>query len=193
MTSLLFSMVSLIILHFSQMLADVTFLELCVMRYVCIVIPTLTLLVHRGDLPYPKKYRLLLLANGVILCISVGLQFYSLKFAPLPEASVIIFSSPVFVVIFACLMLGEKCTSIHCVMVLLTVTGIVFIARPPFIFQSELQHYTTQNWWGIGAATVSSIFSALSLVLVIMLKDLHYSVILHGSMVIALTISSLLG
>lgn len=174
-------------------MADVTFLELCVMRHACIATPTLTLLVHRGDLPYPKKYRFLLLANGVTICISLGLQFYSLKYAPLPEATVIIFSSPVFVVIFACLILGEKCTSLHCVMILLTVTGIVFIARPPFIFKSELQHYTTQNWWGIGAATGGSILSALFLVIVKLLKDLHYSVILHGSSVIALILSSLLG
>ncbi|KAK3881498.1 hypothetical protein Pcinc_014063 [Petrolisthes cinctipes] len=184
-SSFMYSICSLLV----KMLTDVTFLEMCVVRHGSVAVLTLLPLVHRGHLPFPKGYRLPLLLLGVVTTLALSLQYYSFKHVPLADASVIVFATPVFGVIFAFIFLGEKCSFFHFIMILITMTGIVFIARPQFIFKSQFHHYTGQTWWGIWAAFLSTLFSALSLVLVRKIKDLHYSAVMFGSMVTALIIT----
>ncbi|XP_064098540.1 solute carrier family 35 member G1 [Macrobrachium rosenbergii] len=182
LSSLFFSLCSLIV----KVLADVSPMELAVFRFVGILLPTLPLLIRRGDPPFPKGRRLMLMLRGLVGATSLMLQFYAFRHMPLADASVIVFSVPVFVAVFAKVFLGEPCGLFHGVVILLTVAGVVLIARPPFIFGSLSDAYTTENWWGAAAAIFGTVVAANVYVILRVLKGLHFSVIMTNFAVVAL-------
>jgi len=112
-------------------------------------------------------------------------QFYALRHMPLADASVIIFSVPVFVAIFARIFLKEECGLFHVCTICLTLCGCVLIARPPFLFgltdetaieeDSGLQDAT---FWGAVSALCGTLFAANVYVVLRSLKGIHYSVIM---------------
>lgn len=104
---------------------------------------------------------------------------------PLADASVIIFSTPVFVAIFARLFLKEPCGTFNIITVLLTLLGVVLITRPPAIFGDTVPSLTDDqlpdtnyDLWGPVAALSSTLFGANAYVLLRALKGLHFSVIM---------------
>ncbi|XP_076357561.1 solute carrier family 35 member G1-like isoform X2 [Tachypleus tridentatus] len=81
----------------------------------------------------PAERRVLLVraVSGVLAC---NLSFYSLRFIPLADVTIILSSTPVFVNIFACMFLKEPCGWFHVATVITTMTGIFLITKPSFIF-----------------------------------------------------------
>lgn len=136
------------------------------------------------------------------------LSFYAFRHMSLADASVIIFSTPVFVAIFARLFLNEPCGPFNIITVVLTIIGIALITHPPFIFKyfsdaaekissnDIVEHnflssvhepgnvfYSTEKGekfdiWGPVAALASTLFGANAYVLLRALKGLHFSVIM---------------
>lgn len=113
------------------------------------------------------------------------LSFYAFRHMPLADASVIIFSTPVFVAIFARLFLREACGMFNVITILLTLVGVVLITRPPFFFDDgstslvdEQVIDTNYDVWGPVAALSSTLFGANAYVLLRALKGLHFSVIM---------------
>lgn len=66
--------------------------------------------------------------------ICFTLSYYSLSFISLSDASAIAFSAPVFVSIFACFLLNEKCGLFQITTIICTLVGVFLIARPSFVF-----------------------------------------------------------
>ena len=105
---------------------------------------------------------------------------------PLADASVIIFSTPVFVAIFARLFLREPCGFFNVITVFLTLIGVVLITRPTVLFGSAIPSLTDDQiidensgkLWGPVAAFASTLFGANAYVLLRALKGLHFSVIM---------------
>lgn len=108
---------------------------------------------------------------------------------PLADASVIIFSTPVFVSIFARLFLKETCGIFNVATVILTLVGVVLITRPPIIFGDTVPSLADDQTvlidgnnnfgvWGPVAALTSTLFGANAYVLLRALKGLHFSVIM---------------
>lgn len=64
------------------------------------------------------------------------LSFYAFRHMSLSDASVIIFSTPVFVVIFAHIFLKEPCGVFNLVTIFFTLMGVVLITRPPLLFDT---------------------------------------------------------
>lgn len=112
------------------------------------------------------------------------LSFYAFRSMQLADASVIIFSTPVFVAIFAKLFLREPCGIFNVITIVLTLIGVVFITRPPTLFDrpnvSEFGENPPQeyNIHGPIAAICSTLFGANAYVLLRALKELHFSVVL---------------
>lgn len=113
------------------------------------------------------------------------LSFYAFRHMPLADASVIIFSTPVFVAIFARLFLREPCGCFNVITVILTLIGVVLITRPPIIFGSSIPSLVDDQiidenagLWGPVAALSSTLFGANAYVLLRALKGLHFSVIM---------------
>ncbi|XP_076359109.1 solute carrier family 35 member G1-like [Tachypleus tridentatus] len=72
--------------------------------------------------------------RAVVGTISMGTGYYSLRLIPLADASTIIFSSPVLVTLFACAFLREPCGIFQVFTIIMTLTGVLLISRPSFLF-----------------------------------------------------------
>ncbi|XP_068161019.1 solute carrier family 35 member G1 isoform X2 [Antennarius striatus] len=82
----------------------------------------------------PRDKRIYLVLRGFFGSTTMILLFYAIQRMSLADAIVIMFSNPVFTSLLAWIFLKEKCTILDCVFTVFTLTGVVLIARPPFIF-----------------------------------------------------------
>jgi drug/metabolite transporter (DMT)-like permease len=73
--------------------------------------------------------------QGIVGGSTLVLLFFTFRHLPLGDATTIIFSSPVFVLIMSFLFLHEPCGFFRTMIVCLLLTGVVLISKPPFIFQ----------------------------------------------------------
>ncbi|KAL7648195.1 UNVERIFIED_CONTAM: hypothetical protein RMT77_000098 [Armadillidium vulgare] len=185
-SSLLFSLCSLIV-----KVLNIPSSELAVFRFTGVLLPTLPLVIARRESLFPKGQRFLLLLRGIFGTTSLLLQFYSFQHLPLGDASVIVFSAPVFVTLFARIFLKEACGVFQTVLILLTLFGVVLITRPPWLLGSFSGNYTSSEWKGAIAAFTGTIVAANVYVLLRVLKNIHYSIILFDFSLVALIITPL--
>jgi len=78
--------------------------------------------------------------QGIVGGSTLVLLFFSFRRLPLGDATTIIFSSPVFVLIMSFLFLREPCGFFRTMIVSLLLTGVVLISKPPFIFKVRVTH-----------------------------------------------------
>lgn len=110
------------------------------------------------------------------------LSFYAFRHMPLADASVIVFSVPVFTAIFARMFLKEPCGLFNVFSVVLTLIGVVLITRPPLLFSETINSLgeSTERTeiWGAVAAFSATLFGANAYVLLRALKGIHFSIIM---------------
>lgn len=106
------------------------------------------------------------------------LLYYAFQVMPLADATVISFSSPAFTTLFAWIFLKEKYNPWDLLFVLLTITGVALIARPPFLFGSKVtvvEGSYSDHLKGTIAALISAICAALTFVIIRKVgKSVHY-------------------
>jgi drug/metabolite transporter (DMT)-like permease len=68
--------------------------------------------------------------RGVVGTVAMGLSFAGLRFLPLPEVTALGFVSPILIVIFAALMLGERVRLIRLSAVAVGLIGVLVILSP---------------------------------------------------------------
>lgn len=129
LSSLFFSLCSVIV----KGMTDINIIELAMFRFVGLL-PAIPILVHQEHVPFPRGKRILLFMRCFVGCTGLVLSFYSFRHMPLADASVIIFSTPVFVALFAWIFLKEPCGVFNVITIALTLCGIVLITRPRAIF-----------------------------------------------------------
>ena len=81
---------------------------------------------------------------------------------PLPDANTIVFSSPVYVSIFACWLVNEPCGLFQIAIICFTLIGVVLVSKPTFMFGADA---TSDNFRVEGL--VMAFLAALGLALVI--------------------------
>jgi drug/metabolite transporter (DMT)-like permease len=179
-SSLFFSLCSVIV----KWMVNVHPMELAACRFVGVLLPAIPIAVWRKENLFPRGKRLMLILRSFVGTTGLMLSFYAFRHMPLADASVIVFSVPVFVSIFALIFLKEPCDSFSIVTICLTLTGVVLITRPIFIFGqsvpplgSDESSLDTDIWGGI-AAFSATLFGANAYVLLRVLKGLHFSVIM---------------
>ncbi|EDW80933.1 uncharacterized protein Dwil_GK11296 [Drosophila willistoni] len=191
LSSLFFSLCSVIV----KGLVDVNPMELASFRFVGVLLPTIPILIYTKQPVFPEGKRVILLLRCFMGTTGLMLSFYAFRHMPLADASVIIFSTPVFVAIFARVFLKEPCTLFNVVTINMTLLGVVLITRPPLIFgsatptlDSESEKYSDKTYdiWGPVAAISSTLFGANVYILLRALKNLHFSVIMTNFGAIAL-------
>ncbi|XP_051168938.1 solute carrier family 35 member G1 [Leptopilina boulardi] len=192
-SSLFFSLCSVIV----KGLVDINPMELAAFRFVGVLLPTIPILIYKGEHPFPRGRRFMLILRSFVGTTGLMLSFYAFRHMPLADASVVVFSVPVFVAIFARIFLKEPCGLFNVITVCLTLIGVVLITRPPLIFGhtvkslSDSQNETdVADVWGAIAAFSATIFGANAYVLLRALKGLHFSVIMtnFGSFALIQTI-----
>lgn len=104
LSSLFFSLCSVIV----KGMTDVNPIELAIFRFVGLL-PAVPIVIYNEQPLFPKGKRILLLLRCFVGTTGLVLSFYAFRHMQLADASVIIFSTPVFVAIFARCFLNEKC------------------------------------------------------------------------------------
>lgn len=146
-------------------------------------------MIYKQEDVFPAGKRLILLLRCFVGTTGLMLSFYAFRHMPLADASVIIFSTPVFVAIFANLFLKEPCGIFNVFTIILTLFGVILITRPSMIFgdgvasqldDQETDHNGLNNIWGAVAAISSTLFGANAYVTLRALKGIHYSVIMSN-------------
>lgn len=190
LSSLFFSLCSLVV----KLMQNIDPLQLAAFRFVSILLPTIPIVIYVQESPIstPRKNFLLLL-RAICGAMSLMMQFYAIRHMPLADASVVIFSAPVFVTIFARIFLKEACGLFNVVVIILTLLGVVLITKPPFLFGDTVyaHGYTTDLLQGALVAFIGTIFHANVYVLLRWLKGLHYAVIMMNFSIVAIVMSFL--
>lgn len=188
LSSLFFSLCSVIV----KSLVNIDPMQLAMFRFIGVLLPTIPIVIYTEQPVFPQGKRLLLALRSIVGTVGLMLSFYAFRNMPLADASVIVFSVPVFVALFARVFLKEPCGIWNTISIILTLIGVVLITHPPFLFGNDVDnkehpHYNTLR--GAVAAFVSTIFGANAYVLLRVLKGLHFSVIMtnFGAFAIAQT------
>lgn len=149
--------------------------------------PAIPIMIYKQEDVFPSGKRLILLLRCFVGTTGLMLSFYAFRHMPLADASVIIFSTPVFVAIFAKLFLKEPCGVFNIFTILLTLFGVILITRPAILFgdttsanEQISDRESSNNVWGAVAAISSTLFGANAYVTLRALKGIHYSVIMSN-------------
>ena len=114
--------------------------------------------------PWDKSKFLLL--RGVTGVTGMALSIYAVKHMPLADQRVIFYTSPVYTAILGRIFLKESVSKFDLVAMLLSIGGVVLIARPTFLFGSLGESSSTaQIWVPTLLAVTSAICHACSIVL----------------------------
>ena len=71
---------------------------------------------------------------GIFGSLTTLTSFACLKFMPVGDAMTLIFTNPLFTMIFAAIFLGHRLTCIKNVSALILFAGIILVTKPPFLF-----------------------------------------------------------
>lgn len=99
--------------------------------------------------------------RGLAGSCAMGLGFASLKLLPLPEVTALRFVTPVLMVIFAAMLLGERIRMIRITAVLVGLLGVVIISAPRFSVGG-----TESEMIGVAMVLVSATLAALAQIFV---------------------------
>ncbi|KAM7370795.1 hypothetical protein PAMP_010316 [Pampus punctatissimus] len=136
------------------------------------------LIYHKTGFLGPRDKRLYLVLRGFIGSNAMILLFYAVQQMPLADATVIMFSNPVFTSLLAWIFLKERCTIWDCVFTVFTLSGVILIARPPFLFGEQvhgIEGNYTNHIKGTIAAFAGAIGAAFTFVVLRKIgKSVHY-------------------
>lgn len=136
------------------------------------------LIYHKTGFLGPRDKRIYLVLRGFIGSNAMIMLFYAVQQMPLADATVIMFSNPVFTSLLAWIFLKERCTIWDCVFTVFTLTGVILIARPPFLFGKHLggiEGNYTNHIKGTVAAFAGAIGAAFTFVVLRKIgKSVHY-------------------
>ncbi|XP_051969088.1 solute carrier family 35 member G1-like [Xyrauchen texanus] len=126
----------------------------------------------------PRGMRIYLFFRGLLGSNAMILLYYAVLQMPLADAMVIMFSNPVFTALLAWIFLKEKCTIWDFVFTAFTLTGVVLIARPPFLFGGEvpgIEGDYKNHIKGTAAAFTGAVGAACTMVILRKIgKSVHY-------------------
>lgn len=102
-----------------------------------------------GEIPIvgDQKHLPFLCVRGVAGTLALCCQFYAFQHMPLADATVIVFSSPIFTGVLAHFLLGESWGLFDALATLLCFTGVVLIARPTFLFSRPMESANLTSDW----------------------------------------------
>lgn len=132
--------------------------------------------------------RTALFLRGFFGFLAFTLCYVSYRMIPLADASTIVFSAPVYVSIFACLFLKEECGVFQVATVAITISGVLLISKPTFLFgdQHERQTVVELRMEGTVIALVSSFATALTFVLIRKLQKTPAAVVINAFSVVSI-------
>lgn len=175
LSTIFFSIIALLV----KSIKGVHAIEISAIRCFFQMLFTLPLLIyHKTGFLGPRDKRIYLVLRGFIGSNAMIMLFYAVQQMPLADATVIMFSNPVFTSLLAWIFLKERCTIWDCVFTVFTITGVLLIARPPFLF-GEHRRGIEGNYANHIKGTIAAFAGALGaactfVILRKMGKSVHY-------------------
>ncbi|GBN57937.1 Solute carrier family 35 member G1 [Araneus ventricosus] len=155
--------------------------QLAVCRFVALFFMSMPETVKTGQNPFgPRKSRWFILLRGIFGSTNIFLSFTAFRYLNLSEASAIIFSSPVFVTVFARIFLKEPCGTFQTLTVLVTVIGIIFATKLPSQLTENPVIYSSEKIYGLFAAITSAIFIGFETITIRKVKSVHETVMMFN-------------
>lgn len=105
--------------------------------------------------------RMALLQRSITGYVTFAMSYYALSYISLSDSSAISFSAPVFVAVIAYFALKEPCGLFQVITVIGTVIGVFLIARPSFLFETDVADTFTVSERITG--TIMSVVCCLSM------------------------------
>ncbi|CAJ1081048.1 solute carrier family 35 member G1 [Xyrichtys novacula] len=175
LSTVFFSIIALLV----KTIQGIHAIEISAIRCFFQILFTMPLLIyHKTGFLGPKEKRKYLVLRGFVGSNAMIMLFYAVQQMPLADATVIMFSNPVFTSLLAWIFLKERCTIWDCVFTVFTLTGVILIARPPFIFGEHLHGIEgnyTNHIKGTIAAFAGAIGAAFTYVVIRKIgKSVHY-------------------
>ena len=84
-----------------------------------------------------KKNRFFMVLQGFLGGIMITVGFGCVSLMPLGDASTLIFSAPIFTMLFACCCLKHNLGPFRAILGIMLMVGAIFVVQPPFLFGSE--------------------------------------------------------
>ena len=105
--------------------------------------------------------RLALYSRGLFGALALTTSYIAFRLIPLSDATTICASAPVFVSIVACVILKEECGIFQAFTVVVTLSGVLLISRPTFIFASASEQVSNSDENRL-EGTIISAFSCIT-------------------------------
>ncbi|XP_022236639.1 solute carrier family 35 member G1-like [Limulus polyphemus] len=131
---------------------------------------------------------LVLVFRGIVSTGAAVLMYNSLNFLPLGDATCLFMTETILTTILAFIILREKVNFMDLLAIMLAMTGIILVGRPPFIFGSENNVNTSNQVIGSLMALGSSVFNALTYIITRKITYIHYSVVIFQYSVIQMIV-----
>jgi len=148
-------------------------------RFIGIALPAFSILIYRGEDLFPKGKVWMLIVRSVMGASNLCVHFYGVKHMPIADANMISAASPIWTVIMSRIFLKEPMKPFDIVNVVITLTGILFIIRPPFVFgYDESFEFDPQYYIAAVIVFCGTFMQAAVYIFLRALKGIHYSVTL---------------
>lgn len=130
------------------------------------ILPVVIYLGYRGQLrqAYYTKRPLSHLGRSIVGCFGMGLGFYGLTKLPLPDVVALRHATPLFAVIFAALLLGERVRLYRWAAVAVGLVGVLIISWPRITLFSDAGN--PDEYYGVIAIIASTVFAAMATIFV---------------------------
>ncbi|GFT78182.1 solute carrier family 35 member G1 [Nephila pilipes] len=161
--------------------------QLSLYRFVALFACSLPQVIQSGENVFgPKHLRFLLLLRGLIGGAYIFFNFIAFRYLPLGEATVIVFSLPVFVTVAARVFLKEPCSTFQSVTVVLTVLGIVFTAKLPSRLMGNPVVYSKDSIYGLIGAIAALCLNTAHYIVIRKIKSVHHAVMMFNFALVAI-------
>ena len=134
-----------------------------------------------------------LFLRGIFGFLAFGLSYVSFRMIPLADASTIIFSAPVYVSIFACVLLKEDCGLFQVINIGITIVGVLLISKPTFIFGYDHESVVEAEFRleGTIVAFISSLCAAFTFVMIRRLQKTPAAVVISVFSIVSIVVGIL--
>ncbi|KAJ8038262.1 Solute carrier family 35 member G1 [Holothuria leucospilota] len=123
---------------------DVHAIQISFIRFLLQLSIPIPVMIYKNISPKPesRKVFILLLLRSVFGMVGFTTAYMSYYFMRVGDSTAIIFGSPVFVGIFARIIMKETFGAIDMILVITAISGVFLISQPPFLFGRELIQIT---------------------------------------------------
>lgn len=130
------------------------------------ILPVVIYLGYRGQLgqAYQTKRPMAHLSRSIIGCFAMGLGFYGITKLPLPDVVALRHATPLFAVIFAAILLGERVRLYRWAAVAMGLCGVLIISWPRITLFND--GVNVDQYYGVIATILSTIFAAMATIFV---------------------------